>query len=86
MLLIRRFAAALTTASPQHVDQSVVGDFQFHHPLTQRFAVVRDNARGVGQSFIIEAKSLELSQDAVLGCTQRREFARQRLVAFLALS
>ena len=84
--LIGRLAATLAAPSPQHVDQTVVGGFQFRHPLPQRVALAGDDPRGVDQRLVVAAKSRELLQNCVQGCTQRCQFAAERFVALFALS
>ena len=86
VLLIGRLAAALASPSPEHVHQPVVGGFQFRHPLAKRVPLLGDDPRGVDQSLVIAAKSPELFQNAVQGCTQRHQFAAERFVALLALT
>ena len=74
------------TLCPTPVRQSVVGGFQFRHPLAKRVPLVGDNPRGIDQRLVIAAKSPELFQDAVQGCTQRRQLAAERFVALFTLS
>ena len=80
VLLIGRLAAALASPSPEHVHQPVVGGFQFRHPLAKRVPLLGDDPRGVNQSLVIAAKSPELFQNAVQGCTQRHQFTSLSLL------
>ena len=74
------------TLCPTPVRQPVVGGFQFRHPLAKRVPLVGDYPRGIDQRLVIAAKSPELFQDAVQGCTQRRQLAAERFVALFTLS
>jgi len=84
LLLIGRRAAALATASPQHVHQSLVGGFQFRHALAKRIPLAGDDARGVHKGLVIAAKIAELRQHAILQCTQGRQLTVEHFVALFA--
>ena len=86
VLLTGRLATTLGASSPQHIDQPVVGGFQFRHPLAKRVALAGDDPRGVHQGLVIAAESAELREDAIQGRTQGRQFAAQRFVALLPLA
>jgi len=70
MLLPRRLAATLAPASPEHVDQPVVGGFQFRHPLAERVTLVDKGTCGVYQRFMITAKGLQLLKHLLLRLSQ----------------
>ena len=68
VLLARGLRAAFAASAPQHIDQALLGRFEFRHALPQCVAIAKEYLSGVYQGLVVMTRCRQLSGHLTDGC------------------